>query len=259
MIKYLAALVFLSLVFSRFVWADFQKAQEDFRFQFENYVKVHQEYLVARAKFKQFKTLPSETEAFVALKKVQSLRSQALSAYFSVLQEKLRQTRQISDDQRNSLTSEIVSIQTYLSEFDQRAANSKNVTGAENLSAEFEAKKVGWQNSATKVRGVIFSSNLQDLSARLLQLIENTEKTLKNYQVLPDFELRIEKLQTIKIKNAQAKELASQTANSFFAINPTLNQFEVFRLESDGKQNGESAKKLLKEALTAIIEAARGF
>ena len=167
MIKYFVVVVFLSLAFVQVVRADFQKAREDFRLQLENYVKVHQEYVLAKTKFKQFKTLPSETEAFATLKKVQSLRSQVLSAYFSVLREKLGETPQISDEVRNNLNQELNLIRTYLADFNLRVGNLKNVTEAESLSAEFEAKKVEWQNASTKVRGGIFTSNLQDISARL--------------------------------------------------------------------------------------------
>lgn len=241
--------------------ADFAKAKDDLRFEFENYTKTHQEYAETRAKYAQFKTLPAETDAFEALKRVLADRSAVMSAYFAEFTEKLNETGGMSDSVRNDLISELTSERNYLAEFKRKALNAKNVEGAENLSSEFQNKMDGWQNITSKVKGVVFSSSIISIANRTSQLIGKVENALAGSKIsdISDLNLRDEKIAQGKDKIRETKDLSSKSQSSFLTIKFDTRTFDTKRIEDKSRADSEKAKILLTDAITAVSEAARGF
>ena len=241
--------------------ADFAKAKDDLRFEFENYTKTHQEYAETKAKYQQFKTLPTETDAFEALKRVLADRSAVLSAYFAVFIEKLNATGGMSDAVRNDLISEATAERNFLAEFKRKALNAKNVEEVENLSTEFQNRQDGWQNIISKVKVVIFSSSIISISDRTSQLIGKVENALAGSKIsdISDLNLRDEKIAQAKDKIREARDLSSKSQNSFLTIKFDAKKFEAKRVEDDSRSEAEKAKILLTDAITAVSEAGRGF
>jgi len=264
--RFLTIIVALALVISTSVIvrvkADFAKAKEELRLQLENYNQVHQEYTAAKAKYQQFKTLPTETEAFLTMRRAMAARTQVMQAYFALLAEKLVETGSTPDDVRKSLNSEIEAEKSYLTDFRRKALGAANLQEAENLSSEFGEKQEGWQNITTKYKGVIFTSALVNIAERSSTLVEKTSQTLAATHAITnitDLNLREEKIELGKNKISESLELSKGSQDSFLTIKFDSKSFEAKRAENDAKEKANDAKETLVEAIKAIAEAARDF
>lgn len=256
----IAFAVIISVTIINRVSADFTKAKEELKVQLENYNQVHREYQTAKAKYQQFKTLPTETEAFLAVRRVLAARTQVMQAYFVLIAEKLTETGSVPNDTRSSLNSEIEGQKSYLTDFRKRALGAANLQEAENLSDEFEAKLEGWQNIITKYQGVIFTSALINIAERQTSLIEKTSQTLAATHAITnitDLNLREEKIEFAKNKTTETVDLAQKSREKFLTISAETRKSEVNSIEQVAAKEANKAKEAAIAAITAIKEAAR--
>jgi hypothetical protein len=108
--KLLFCLVFLPLlVFSRVSAQDFnyQRAYQDYLYNYSIYLSAHDNYTLRRANFLEYKTLLSEDEAEKATLAMLQARDKTLETLLTAIRMKIKETEGIPDAQKASLYSRL--------------------------------------------------------------------------------------------------------------------------------------------------------
>lgn len=233
----------------------YQNEKKNYLEAVENYKTVHQEFLEAKEKLRNLKTLKNEEQVVEKAKKHLLKSLEIIVRHLEILNERIKNIPDIDPVLAASLTSEI---DGFISEMSAKKATVESATTLEELKPIFAELKDYWrqvQGREKRITGHIlaarfnhFVNKLETLSQKLIDLMaELSAKGVDTSEV----ETSLAKFDENLLK---AEEKYNQAIEKFNSI-ATLE--DANRLFVEGHNFLKEAHTYLKQAHVALREAAR--
>lgn len=217
-------LVFLIFTFLSPSWVfsvDFNRAYQDYIYQYNLYREAYQEYTVAKNKYLTYKTLVTQKEALEKTKNFLQLRDQVLINYLTMLRGKILETPGVSPDQA-SATIRIIDIQVpWLLEHKNALLAASSLKDLVRVSSQTE-DRFGRiiQVEAAKAVGIVLIGKEENLSQKMESIINTLESKLWEIKKSQDTSLEERWLLEAKNKQILAEEKRSLAQNGFVTLSP---------------------------------------
>lgn len=218
------AILLISFSFARAEEFDYQRALRDYEYNYSLYNQAHDDYVLSRARFLQYKTLVAEEEAKKATYKMLSARDEVIKTLLTAIRMRIKENQGLADSEKESLFKkidpEIVFYEDHQTRLSSAGSLSDFVKDSEEAKDRF--------NSATEL--VIYSS-LVNISvgktsyqrSRIAKVISDLKTKISEIKAVGDkdvsfldrFFIDLEnKLLRSQDKETQAKEIIASAEKS---------------------------------------------
>jgi hypothetical protein len=264
---YLSAIFILILLAGFFTFAqaqefDFQKAYNDYLFNYDQYRQSYNEYVVAKESFLTYQTLTSKNSALEKTAKMLKNEEEVIRTYLTALRMKIKEMAGISNDEKNIL---YLKLDNEIDWYSKDQANLSSAATLEDLTDS--AKKMADKYQSTEVLiyqtlGAILSgkeNNLKDqLSNKIRQLKEKTgeirQRGEKDTSLIERWLLEAEnRLTRSQEKQFTAQQILAKMKEQDTDKSQTYNKAQ-FALE-ESHQYLKEANSYLKEVIREIKSA----
>jgi len=237
---------------------NFEKAYQDYLYNYNQYQQAHQKYEAARSAYLTYQTLTAKTEAASQTLKMLQRRDEVIRTDLIALKMKLAEIESFKSDQPAALTFKLSD------EIDWYHQHLNQLTSAADLddllatSKEAEKKYQSSQVLAYQTLGIILISKESSLRERLKKEVEKIEEKIelirqsgdKNTAVIERWLLEAKnKLIRSEEKESQAQQKLEKMAKSKSDSQKIYNEFRVLVYESHLylKDTNTYLKELIKE------------
>jgi hypothetical protein len=235
---------------------DFNKAYQDYQYNYNLYRSSHIDYIAARSEYLNYRTLTSQTKAIEKTKEMLLNRAETLKTYLTALRIKLRETTGITNYDQNISYLKLDNKVTFISSHKNSLPSAASLEDLVKISTELEKAYPEIEVLSYQTLGKIIigkESYLRQKINEQIQMLEEKINEIRNEgedTTIPERWL----IQTKeKIKRSEEKEKEAQTvldristgdANKIFSWNKAQKLFE-------------EENQYLKEAISSIKEIIR--
>lgn len=263
--KFKNFLIIFLLLFFNFVSYGFAgDSLKDFNYQYEQYHKIYDQFLIARDRFLKYRVLNSQEEAIKSLKNLLLQRNQTLRTYYLALMDKIRKTPGIVSQTTNSSLLSRLDKKVLWLEDQNRELNQLNTPAFEDLfiiSDRIETEKDLLINLGYEALGEMILGKIRSLHQDSVTLTSLIKEELNKYQQATNSARLNLWLKEVEVKNyLAAKEIEAGEINlwnlkSKQDINSALKDFENIKIDAlDAKIQLTQGLGYLKEIYKELVK-----
>lgn len=248
--------------------SEYDAAYKEYVTAQSNYRDAHDDYILSRAQYLRFQTQQSQTDAINSTAKMLVARDDLMIKYMLALRAKVNETKGISEDKKQSISSKVDEEIGWYNDHKQRlpSGGSLNdvIKDSENAKKKFSEEMPFFFDTLSIVSAgkvVSFRERMNDEISKLKDKIDKI-KSSEN----PDERLSVEKLQTIDRWLFESDQRLARSEEKINEANDDMNEFYNKRNDNLRKQNSlydsvitriEESKQYLKDTNTYLLEVVR--
>ncbi len=231
------------------VLADYNQAYSDYTFAYSNYRSAYNDYQVSKSSYLTYQTLTAQTDAIAKLRTVLKTRDAVMTAYYSLLQEKLNATPNISSDYQNTFHSIMQSESAWLTAHQTKIDAAATLDDLNSVSAEFESRYPQMDTESKQTIGTVLLTKQGNLKSQMDSIVTAfTAKLTEIGQSGEDTSVMQRDLIDTQNKLDLYQANFTKTQQTFFPPGGgTINLLQ-------GQQNLTSTNQYLSEAETFLME-----
>lgn len=231
------------------VHADYQRAYQDYVYNYGAYRNSYNEYTVAKSTYQTYRTLTAQNEAINKFRAVLKNRATVMVVYYDLLQEKLNSAPGVVDSDKSTFNGIKESEKNWLAGHQKKIDAAGSLEDLNSVSQEFDSRYSQMDLETRQTVGKILLSKEVDLKGQLDLIFNNLDTKLK--------EMRTEGVNTTTqdrgvISSKNKLELFNQKVDEGKAIFfPERNdQIDIFK----GQQRLTEANQYLRETVNYLLE-----
>lgn len=252
-------LVILALLFfAPVVRADYNQAYSDYQFLYSQYRRSYQDFTVSKSTFLTYKTLATQNEAIEKMRKALTDRSDIVSAYLNLIQEKMVQREGVPVSELSTFKKIVLAQDSWLNSHQKQIAAAATLEDLNAISSDFDTRYPQILNETKKAVGTILISKNDFAYSKMPDFFTRTEMILNrlpqvgedNLSGLRGLSVAKSKAQLWETKRVEAMALLSPKQYSY---NETVDLYKAQKLLIDGLQYLKEATSFIREIITALI------
>lgn len=245
-------------IFVPLVHADYNQAYSDYQFNYSQYRKSYQDFTVSKSTFLTYKTLTTQNEAIEKMRKVLTDRSNIVSAYLNLVQEKMAQGEGISISELSTFKKIVLAQDSWLNGHQKQIAAAATLEDLNDISANFDTRYPQILNETKKAIGTILISKNDFAYSKMPDFFTRTEMILNrlpgvgedNLSGLRGLSVAKSKAQLWETKRTETMSLLTPKQYSY---NESVDLFKAQQLLLNGLQYLKESSNFLKEIANALI------
>lgn len=257
---FIVGLIFASPAASQEEKLTYERAYQDYTYNFDIYRRANSEYESYRLQYIQYKTLTAQENAREATVKMLQARDEVSKTYLTALRTKLSETGGILDDKRSSLNSQIDTSVLWFTDHKDKIPSAGSledlVKDSDEAAAYYEAKEYMLYDTlvAISIGKIAFIREKQDTTLEEIKtkVSEIRASGDKDTAVLERWILDTEnRLTRSRDKELEALELMPKLKGNKDIVNPKVYEDILFKL-SESHQYLKDANSYMKEIVNEI-------
>lgn len=252
--KRLGVLVLLFFLFAFPVRADYQKAYNDYTYNYGLYRQAYSNYQVSKSSYATYRTLTSQNDAVVKLRAVLTARNQLMFVYYDLLTEKLNATAEVTSEYKTTFFNIKESEKKWLIDNQTRINAASTLDDLNGVAKEFENRYPQMDYETRFAIGTIFLSRDSDAQRSVDQVSKNLSAKLTDINAAGEDASWAQrgmvnvqnKLDLYTAKYAEAKEV----------LNPlTGSKLDILA----GQRKLMEANQYLRDSINFMLEIIKGI
>lgn len=235
---------------------DFNRAFQDYIYNYNLYRSSHLEYVSAKSEYLTYKTLTAQTKALEATQKMLLSRAETLKTYLTALRMKLKETTGVLNYQQNMYYLKLDNEVTWISSHETSLPSAATLDDLVKISQEAEKRYPTMEILAYQTLGTVMTGKEVTLRDKINEQISKTEAKINQIKETGEDTTTLERwLIQAKEKIKRSEEKEKEAQNILSGLKTTdKNKIQTW---NKAQKAFEEENQYLKEAVSYLKEILR--